>query len=516
MASSREPLRESHQEGQPVHADALVIGAGAAGLAAASALHDAGRRVLVLEARDRIGGRIATHREPGVSFPIELGAEFVQGMAPEMEAVIRAARLRVGDVRGESWLFRNGRLQRRAARPDAVEEIFQRVRAVATRGGPDLSFAEFLAREGADERFREAIPLALAYVEGYHAAHPERLSIQGLVYGDDADDAIQGDRTRRALDGYSRVCDWLHARLPDGAVRLGTVVTAVRWGQGRVEVDTRAGAGCGGDAPPQGSGTTYAARWVVVTLPLGVLKAPPDAEGAVCFQPPLPEKEQAISRLEMGSVTKLALRFHDRFWAEPVPTAAGGRAGRADQGGRRDQRDQRDQDGSRDGGGRAHRLGRLRWLSAPGETFPTWWTATPLDAPLLIGWAGGPRGEALAQLPAEGVLDRALEEIGRIFGHEPAALRRRLASWHLHNWLADPYARGAYSYVGVGGLPAQHVLAAPVADTLFFAGEATDTAGQFSTVHGALATGYRAAREIERSRLDDRGQVARSREDRVE
>jgi monoamine oxidase len=117
---------------------------------------------------------------------------------------------------------------------------------------------------------------------------------------------------------------------------------------------------------------------------------------------------------------------------------------------------------------------------------------------VLAGWTGGPNAERLSALSGDELRDVALETLGRVFGSLGG--RRRieslLVSWHYHDWQRDPYARGAYSYVGVNGLPAQEVLARPVESTLYFAGEATEYHGHFSTVHGAIASGQRAANEV--------------------
>ena len=113
---------------------------------------------------------------------------------------------------------------------------------------------------------------------------------------------------------------------------------------------------------------------------------------------------------------------------------------------------------------------------------------------------GGARAEASPEDPAAW-LDPALATLGILLGQSPGALRRELVSWHAHNWTADPFARGAYTYVRVGGLDAQRRFGLPVEDTLYFAGEAAAAGGHWSTVHGAMASGERAARLI----LDSRG-----------
>lgn len=419
-------------------ADVLVVGAGIAGLGAARALHEAGRRVLVLEARDRVGGRIRTHREPGFGQAVELGAEFIDGVTPGIEEAIAGSGVEVAETGGESWSVRGGRLTQRERGGAAVEEVYERLHAAA-EGAEDVTLAEFLERECGAARFKEAIPHVLAMVRGYHAADEHKIGIKGLVFGDAADDEIEGDRTRRPLGGYDRIVGWLRERLPAEAVRLNTPVEAVAWRAGAVTVRTARG--------------SFTAAKAVITVPLGVLKA-----NGLTFEPRLEEKEAAIERLHMGSVTKLVVCFRERVWEVADP-----------------------------------RLARLGWLSSPEHVFRTWWTLWPSDAPALVGWVGGPNGRRLAALSDDEVLAAGLEGLGGALRMAPERLWERVASWHVHNWERDPYARGAYSYPGVGGLEAQRALAEPVAGTLFFAGEATDYTGHFSTVHGALATGYRAA-----------------------
>jgi monoamine oxidase len=121
------------------------------------------------------------------------------------------------------------------------------------------------------------------------------------------------------------------------------------------------------------------------------------------------------------------------------------------------------------------------------------WTTYPVLAPLLIAWSAGPNAVPLVDLSDEQILDQGLRTIKSVFKERAA---QRLQSWNVHNWQKDPLAGGAYSYVGVGGVGSQQMLAQPVAGTLFFAGEATVSNGHHATVHGALASGERAAREV--------------------
>jgi len=200
-----------------------------------------------------------------------------------------------------------------------------------------------------------------------------------------------------------------------------------------------------------------------------VLKSASGDEGAVQFDPPLGAKRASLGSIEVGAACRVVLRFTRRVWTEPalVPNAKG---------------DMRD-------------LSFL-FTRVPGRTFPVFWTAAPTEAPLIVAWAGGPDAERLAGVRADELTRRAVDTLAELFGTPREPLASELRSAHVHDWLLDPFSRGAYSYVGVGGDGACGALAAPVEDALFFAGEATDVVGDIGTVHGALATGVRAAREV--------------------
>ena len=178
---------------------------------------------------------------------------------------------------------------------------------------------------------------------------------------------------------------------------------------------------------------------------------------------------RSVERIGMGLAVRIVLRLREPFWADDPPKAwRNGRAGHP-----------------RD----------LAFLHVPGRDFPTWWTAAPSETPMLTGWAGGPAASALARLPPTKIPDRALGTLSAIFGMPHERLARLLVGWHVHDWGADPYSRGAYSFTAVGGASAPEDLSRPVARTLYFAGEAT-ARGKTGTVPGAIASGERAARQI--------------------
>jgi monoamine oxidase len=210
----------------------------------------------------------------------------------------------------------------------------------------------------------------------------------------------------------------------------------------------------------------FSAPRAVITLPLGVMQAPPESPGAVRFDPLLQEKASALYLLYMGQTMRISLIFSERWWEQAAVR-----------------------------GGGADALRDMSFVFSHQEWFPTWWTRVTF-APMLTGWAASRRGERLSGRPGRFIRDRALESLASIFDVPRQTLEAKLQSWYVHDWQSDPYARGSYSYVGVGGEGAQSELGEPVAGTLFFAGEATNAAGHHGTVHGAIATGERAAREV--------------------
>lgn len=440
----------------PNSAEIVVIGAGAAGLAAAAELARSDRTVLLLEARDRIGGRIWSRIEPGVPVPIELGAEFIHGEPEPTFALMRRFGVAAVDAQGSHWTWRRGRLRPRTKEFAQVRSALHRHRARLR--ARDLSFEEFLARIGPGQLPHDARALARALVEGFDAADPARVSARSIVAEWVAGDAV-GASQFRPLGGYGPLIAPLAASGGRGALtlQLNAVVRTVRWREGAVQVE----------GAQLGEAFRVQAKCAIVTLPLGVLQLAPAAPGAVQFDPPLVAKEEALRRLAAGTVLKVVLRFRDAFWED----ANGG--------------DCRD----------------AAFFHAPDAPFPTFWTALPVRVPLLVAWAGGPRAARLAGADRDRIIRTALASLRAIFGAR-AARTLRLEVAALHDWQRDPFARGAYGYVLAGGASARRVLARPLANTLYFAGEAADVSGEAGTVAGALQSGFAAAGAIIRRRSD--------------
>jgi monoamine oxidase len=428
-----------------VDADVVVIGAGAAGLAAARSLAARSLRVIIVEARDRVGGRVWWQPSPQRSVATELGAEFIHGEAPETMALLRAVETATVDTDGESWMLRDGRLQR--TDNDFIESAGIFVKTLDLPA--DESVDRFLRRFEDDEKMRDTAQAARAFVEGFEAADPAIASAQAIAkeWQSGVDFA-----SARPLGGYGPMFEYLRNECVAGGVRslLSTVVRQISWRRGSVDVT----------AQSRDAAVSIHARAAVVTLPVGVLRHAGD-ETAVAFDPEMPaSKRDALRYIEMGQVVKVALWFRTAFW-------------------------------ERLSEGRYRDAGFFR---SAGQPFAVYWTQFPVRSGLIVAWAGGPKAIALGDRAPDDLIQTALDGFGALFDESKLA-RAEFQEGVVHEWDRDPFARGAYSYVAVEGGDAREVLGAPLEDTLFFAGEATSTDGQGGTVNGALETGERAARE---------------------
>ena len=431
--------------------DIVVIGAGAAGLAAASELLRAGRSVLVLEARDRVGGRIWTRREPGLAVPIELGAEFIHGHAPVTRALLAKAGGTAVDSTGTHWTLHAGESTRRGELFERVQQAMHQSDILARQ---DMSFDEFLDRHLGQTLTLEERQFARMLAQGFDAADTSQASARALL-AEWTGDTLGSVPQSRPCDGYESVLAALVPTPDDERLRLHlqAAVESVEWSPGSVEVSGHF------------AGAPFAIRAAraIIALPLALLQRPPAADGAVRFTPALTAKGAALRALASGAVTKVLLRFASSFWER-----------------------------LRDG-----RYRDAAFFHAPRAPIPTFWTPAPVHAPLLVAWAGGPRALAAGADPTD-VVRAALESLQTLFGAE-VDVAAQLDGYYYHDWQHDPFARGAYSYVLVGGSEARRTLAEPIDGTLFFAGEATDTE-EAGTVTGALQSGIRAAREVLASR----------------
>jgi monoamine oxidase len=429
--------------------DCIIIGAGAAGLAAARTLHAAGQRVLVLEARDRLGGRAWTddHTFP---VPLELGAEFIHGENVITHRLLQQAGM--GSLPAERaayqhWLIPPDQRRNRTERerplrllPDLPEPLRSRWEAVSTAydalgqqpPGRDVSLRDYLVNQGIawDDSLERMADVLLAQT---CCARLDQLSAADLAR--EMQIYQPGEREFRLEQGYSAFFAWYSRGLP---IRLSTPVQAIRWG-------TEPGVQIAGESLP--------ARAILLTVPVAVLQA-----GAIFFEPALPaHKQEAIDSFRTEPATKLIYHFREPHWTES-----------------------------------------MRYLCCEGMT-ARWWTPGEgrAAAPAIItAYLTADRARQIDALPEAEALALGLRELADLLTCSLLDLEKDLLMARRVSWGLDCYALGGYAHVPPGHADARPALASPLNGRLFFAGEATAWQTNPQTVHGALESGLRAAREI--------------------
>jgi monoamine oxidase len=454
---------ENHT-GMTTEFDVLIVGAGAAGLAAGRSLAEAGRRVAILEARDRVGGRILTRHVASdqSKVPIELGAEFIHGLPRASWAIVQEARLPAYELEGSQLRLEDGRPLPRGDQPREPHAILEDMIDWLSKqpAGCDMSFAKYLESIRMDA---ESGAAAGNYVEGFNAADKTSIGIASLAKQQRAEDAIDADRLFRISTGYDALTGFLASEFSraGGILELQAPVRRIEWRRGAATLTVH-----GAD----GRSRQFKSKRALVTVPLGVLQS-----DEIEFLPRPAEILAQARRLAMGAAVRVVLVFRNRFWSG-LPAAD---------------------------------LDDMSFLFTPRATPATWWTPMPDRSPVITGWAGGPKATALAQLTApnadrDALLQHCLSALAKALGIPVTSVQSQLASWHTHDWLRDEFARGAYSYVPAGALDAPERMTYPVENTLYFAGEHTDLSGHWGTVHAALESGFRAAGSL-LSSLQDAG-----------
>jgi monoamine oxidase len=437
-------------------ADAVIVGGGAAGLSAATVLSRQGFRVILLEARDRLGGRILTRHLPDQPLPTELGAEFIHGRSSEIFPLCDSAALLVNELPDDHVRVVAGRFERIADFWGDVGKVRGRI-----RGDRDRSFTRFLAaQKSLSPRLRK---LALQFVEGYHAADPDRISALALEAGDEETEGGDANRQFRIADGYDALIAAMRTRLDASAeLRLGTIVRRIEWDTTSVVVRSESAAA--GKLEP------IRASLVIVTVPAAVLRADRSSAAGIGIHPPIDELSKAIGKIETGPVAKVVLRFREMFWDDQGWLV------------------------NRSKGQKTHPFRPPNFLHPAEGAIQTWWTPAPARIPTITAWSGGPGAAALLDGKKHEVVERFLDALASLWSESPRRLARLVDRVDYHDWSRDPFSLGAYSYVAVGGREAQKRLSRPFERRIILAGEATD-ARETGTVSGAISSGKRAARQ---------------------
>jgi monoamine oxidase len=414
----------------------VVVGAGAAGLMAARDLARAGKRVTVLEARDRCGGRIYPLPADDFGYPAEGGPEFVHGAAPVSRTLMAEAGVKLLRRSGRRWDMRGGKLKPADPSMPHADRFYQALTEVTD----DLPIADFLEARFGGAEYAELRRSVTRTVEGYDAADPHRFSTLALREEWMArDDGEHG----RIAGGYGALIDYLAAesRRHGAEIHFDVAVTAIEATGGKIIAQCRDGFG-------------YEADAAILAVPLPVL--------ADIWLPPAARRCAAAAvDIGFGNVIKLLFRFATTWWADTS---------------------------GRD-------LSDMSFLISDAPV-PTWWTQHPAPYPVLTGWYAGPKADRVAALSEDELIEMGLASLAEIFGRPVDRIRGELVTARAINWGNDPFARGAYSYVTPETRAALAVLRAPNDDRIFFSGEAMYAGPDMGTVEAALTSGQEIAETI--------------------
>jgi monoamine oxidase len=412
----------------------IVIGAGAAGLNAARELARAGRRVTILEARDRCGGRIFPLPPADFGYPADGGAEFIHGEAPVTLGLLGEAGLSLAPVSGTRWSVEQGAFSRDRPPVHGTDRFYQALAVLKA----DLPIADFLQQHFDGPEYAPLRHSILRMAEGYDAADTTRASTLAL-----RDEWMQqGPRTQgRIAGGYGALIDFLasECRRFGATIHLNAAVDAIGTTDGSVV------ASCTG-------GGRYAGTQAILAVPLPLLDE-------IALPPATRATAAAAADIGFGNVIRMLLRFRTRWWA----------AARSN-------------------------LADLSFLITDGE-IPVWWTQHPNIEPVLTGWFGGPRTKRLGDLDEIGLIETGLVALANAFGLAPQRLKDDLVAARAINWANERFSRGAYSYATPATREAQAVLASS-RGPIFFSGEALYRGPDMGTVEAALASGLETARAL--------------------
>ncbi|MXV52429.1 NAD(P)-binding protein [Pedobacter sp. HMF7647] len=406
----------------------LVIGAGVSGLYAAALLAEKGYAVTILEASNRIGGRIRTYIDQDFKDAVELGAEFVHGNLPVTLSLLNEAGIGYRKMVFKGVSSENGLLKKGGGFIKDWHLFEEKLENLDL----DITVNDFLEQEFSAEQFNDLRQSVKRYASGFDTADTSDASMLSLK-----NEWLHEEEEQYRVDGgYIRLLSFLEEKLEKHGVRLllNQKVVWIKTENYGARVATSTGEFWAGKA--------------ILTVSIGVLKS-----GAIKFPDTASLHQEAIQQMGFGAIIKVLLKFKQPFWE----TVQGGIA--------------------KDAG-----------FIFSSEVIPTWWTQAPERSNVLTGWLGGPPADKLKDDSDKEILIKSIQSLSAIFSIPVNEIESGLIAWKVANWTADPFILGSYSYPTVGNDGYIDVLSEPVEEKIYFSGEALYKGQATGTVEAALSS----------------------------
>jgi monoamine oxidase len=413
----------------------IIVGGGVAGLMAATQLLKQGYVVTILEASDRLGGRVHTIHNSSFEHPVERGFEFIHGNLPLTIQLLKEAGIEYKPVEGRMIRVVNGEWKTQNDFTIGWSELMERMNEIRE----DMTVSEFLEKNFSDNNYEELRKSVIRFAQGFDLADPSKASVLALR------EEWMGEEEEqfRIPGGCDQLISYLEKKCIEsgGTIHTSTAVTKIKWQKNNVIVTTA-------------DNKMYNGNKIVITISLGMILSEPPG---ISFEPLIDDYLIAAQKIGFGTVIKILLQFKESFWEEKKKNTG---------------------------------------FLLTEEVIPTWWTQLPSSYPLLTGWVGGPQAWPLENKDDQTILELALQSLSNVFEKTVDELKQLLTASLVANWSKDPFAKGGYSYSMIESADAQKLFNDPIDDTIFFAGEAFYDGPSPGTVEAALVSGKNVAEKI--------------------
>ncbi len=357
-------------------ASILVIGGGIAGLTVAYELSKQNHLVTILEAKQRLGGRIHTLVDNSFSQPVELGAEFVHGDLPQTLSLLNEAGIPYHKINDTMVRLEKGKWKKQEEFTDDWDELMKQMKNLER----DMTLSDFLDRYFADDKYKSLRTSVEGFAGGFDLADVKTASVKSLY----KEWTNEMDNQYRIDGGYKSLVEYLATQSKKNGCVIETdcCVQKIDWQENRVVVTDQLGRVFKGDK-------------AVITVPVTVLQAEKEDENFIAFNPSVPTHQEAARNIGFGNVIKLLIEFDNNFWHDQAKNAG---------------------------------------FFLTNEAIPTWWTLSPGNNNLLTGWVGAEKTKLLKLKSDEEILGIALQSLSNAFNISSDTLQSNLKAYAVANW----------------------------------------------------------------------------------